>query len=426
MAVLVESTSHSFSSLGGLYFFEQVFDRLGLRRKLRDVLPRGPRARKSFEKFKAMLLGFVAGADCLDDMRHYGEDEAFEAICKSVHAPITYGRFLRDFERPDCRGLSTLLIETSLRLRQAAFPDERDFVLDIDSTDHIQYGKKMEGLAWNYKDHWGLDSLQAFDSLGFQYWMDVRPGNTFTSQGAIGALSQIFRKVPKKMKRFLRADSGFCNQGVFNTCYEARAKFVIAMRANMFEPLLKSSMSTHWKRNTSVRFRDGRVCEVTTLLYHPIACHETLRVLVARAPKVQKEVFGDNYDYLAWVTNLGSHEIQDEEIVDFYQGRGNSENFIRELKNGFDFHHFPCQKLLANQVYGLIGAFAHTLMRYAAYVLSPESKTVHFAKKLRFRMVHLAVQVVRKARRVILRFSKPQHEEVSHWITIIKYQLDMS
>ena len=185
-------------------------------------------------------------------------------------------------------------------------------------------------------------------------------------------------------------------------------------------------MATNWKRNTGIRFRDGRVCEVTTLLYHPVMGHEPLRVIVARAPKRQPELLGDRYDYMSWITNLGSHELRDEEVVDFYQGRGNAENFIRELKNGFDFKHFPCQKLLANKAYGLIGAFAYTLMRYASYILSPETKKVHFAKMLRFRMVYLAVQVVRKARRVIIRFSKPQYEEVSRWITNIKYQLDMS
>jgi len=40
-----------------------------------------------------------------------------------------------------------------------------------------------------------------------------------------------------------------------------------------------------------------------------------------------------------------------EKVVLFYRGRGNAENFIREGKNGFDLHHFPCLKLVANKAY---------------------------------------------------------------------------
>jgi hypothetical protein len=47
------------------------------------------------------------------------------------------------------------------------------------------------------------------------------------------------------------------------------------------------------------------------------------------------------------------------------------ENFIRELKNGLDLHHYPCQKLSANKAYGLMAAFAYNLMRYVAVKENP-------------------------------------------------------
>jgi hypothetical protein len=43
-------------------------------------------------------------------------------------------------------------------------------------------GSKIEGTAYNYKGQWGLDTIKCFDEWGFQYWHDVRPGNTFSSK----------------------------------------------------------------------------------------------------------------------------------------------------------------------------------------------------------------------------------------------------
>ena len=49
------------------------------------------------------------------------------------------------------------------------------------------------------------------------------------------------------------------------------------------------------------------------------------------------------------------------------------------LKNGIDLHHFPCQKLDANRVYGTIAAFAYNFMRFMSLVTRPGK--IEFAKK---------------------------------------------
>jgi hypothetical protein len=97
----------------------------------------------------------------------------------------------------NCRGIQHSLTDLSLNLRQALIPDAKDFILDIDSTGHEQHGAKIEGVEWNYKGHWCLDSLQAYDQYGFQYWLYVRPGATFTSNGLAELIHQVFKKVPK-------------------------------------------------------------------------------------------------------------------------------------------------------------------------------------------------------------------------------------
>jgi hypothetical protein len=419
----IESSRKEFSSLGGLVLFDKLFSSLGPRKKLGNFLPSNILKSRvsSFDKFKALVMGFVAGAECLDDMDDLAHDSVFRAVCSDkLSAPTTYGDYLRSFDPWQVRFINEQLIDAAHALRKRFVPNAKEFILDVDSTDHQQYGKKMEGVRWHRNHFLCLSSLQAFDQYGFQYWMEVREGCAFTANGAPTAIRKIFKKVPRNQWRYLRADSGYCNVDVFNACYESRVKFVIPMRANMADPLIPRIR--RWELNPKVRFKDGRIAEVGSFIYRQQHGHETLRVVIMRARKQQPDMFdSDPHDYRAWITNISAGEMRDEELIDFYRGRGNSENFIRELKNGFDIHHFPCQKLLANKAYGVIAAFAYNLMRAASFILN--SKKLHFSKMLRFRMVNLACQVVRKARTITIRLSTSNYKEVQQWMGVLHPRL---
>ncbi|MCA2958602.1 MAG: IS1380 family transposase [Silvanigrellales bacterium] len=429
MIIQTETTDKSLSALGGLVVAKKALGHLDLETKLAGLLPAQQSARRttSYGKFNALLFGFIAGAQCLDDVERLGADPAFlAAIGGKVNAAQTYGDFLRGFDEKSCRELNDALIDTAMALRAASRGNVKELVVDIDSTSHIQHGEKMEGLAYNYKNDWCLDSIEAFDQFGFQLWSNVRPGNTATHVGAPEIIGAIFRKAPpvRSMKRFVRADSGYCNWDVFNACADADAKFTITMRANMFGPLLADI--DNWKRS-KVKFYDGRDAEMGQTLYRSAIGRQVLRVVVIRALKADagaRIMNVDRYDHYAWVTNIGEHELSGEKVIAFYRGRGNAENFIRELKNGFDLRHFPCQSLLANKAYGLIAAFAHNLMRFLAFIENP--KKSHFSKLIRWKMIGLPVQVVKHARQVIFRFMEHHHQEVRNWFMRINIMFTAS
>src|SRR5690606_35250354 len=109
------------------------------------------------------------------------------------------------------------------------------FILDLDSTSNRQYGRKMEGVETNYNGVMCLDTIKAFDELGFQYWHEVRPGRTFSAEGCSQIIHHVFSRMPetksfKKTRRFVRADSAFCNSEFFNACAAKQAAFVTALR----------------------------------------------------------------------------------------------------------------------------------------------------------------------------------------------------
>lgn len=84
-------------------------------------------------------------------------------------------------------------------------------------------------------------------------------------------------------------------------------------------------------------------------------------------------------------------------------------------------HHFPCQSLLANKVWAIITAFAYTSMRAVAPALN--TKIMHYAKRIRFRMIYLGAHVVKKSRYWIIRLNNHHYEEVNQFQCRLTYLL---
>jgi hypothetical protein len=145
-------------------------------------------------------------------------------------------------------------------------------------------------------------------------------------------------------------------------------------------------------------------CQISSTLYplKGLPGREFLRVVFIRTPNINptKE---DNYPYryYAVVTDMSESEISNEKVIKFYRRRSQVENNIKDIKNGMDFHHFPCMNLKANNVWGLIGVIAYNLMRYASFAVVPERGC--FVETTRKRIVAIAGEVITHARSIEIR-----------------------
>jgi hypothetical protein len=431
MNIKISTSSKSLSSHGGLVLCNEVLEGIEFKEKIKRCLPPLKIAQsRSFDKFKAMVSGLVAGAECLDDMDYLGQDSTFDGLYH-MHTARSYGNFLRSFNQQQTDLLTKELAVFSLDTRHKLFPDAETFTVDIDSTLHRQYAKKMEGVEKAYTGEKSLSSLKIFDEYGFPLFTEVRAGSTYTSQGGAQALHDVFYQVEahaglKKLRKYARADSGYCQKDIFHACDSHDVSFVITMRENMFEPIM--DQMTDWKKTNvndpdRLTFYDGRECEVCETVYWPEGYHKALRVVAMRAKQPNdgwSEMLGyEAYDHYAWVTNLGSHEWSVEQIIKFYRKRGNAENFIKELKYGFDLKHFPCQKLSANRVYSVLASFAHAISRYLS-LLKSSGRHSHYSKKIRQQCIHLPCEIVRHSRQVIFKFMKHHQKEVTRLVSMIK------
>src|SRR5262249_43611543 len=107
------------------------------------------------------------------------------------------------------------------------------------------------------------------------------------------------------------------------------------------------------------------------------------------------------WDYYAVITNFNLLHNSLQSVMEFYQKRGNAENFIREEKYGFDLLHMPCLAMNANYAFLQLAVVAHNLLRWIALVQKPDKP--HFSKKIRRRYVYIPGKVILHARQVFLK-----------------------
>lgn len=446
-------TNKDLSCHSGLVFFEKLFKQLKLNKKLWRLLPRKKKDRglKQINKIKGILFSFAVGNDCLSDLDSLSKDPLFIELIGAELPARTSGDFISRFHNRQIEKIQRVLFEMALELRMKLFKEDKDFILSMDSTPHQQYGLQMEKLGLNYKGIWGFDSQNACDQHGFSYLFDLRPGNTHTSKDAHLWIHHVFSKIPKEMNRFFRADSGYSNQKIYSALRAAEAKFTIVLKENVGKYVRKKNRAhIKWKK-TDLYFFGSKDCEVASGVY-PVQGCGNLRVVFIRRKKSDEEIESqldllsdynseeDNYKHYSIITNIDSTEKTEEEIINFYRGRANCENFIKEQKNGFDFFHFPCKRFNANRIWGILGTFAHNMTRYLSFCMGQKTKRVrdkktkeiktviqqgYFAKKVRNELIKIPCQLARSARKIKIRLNQQAKEVMEKIITDIQTKFRM-
>ena len=123
------------------------------------------------------MAGFLHGQDSIDDQEEFEDDPGIESVLGETPKAHAIGDWLRDFSDQNILDLKKFLHFQAMDYR-SKIAKHNILTLDMDSTSHVQHGEKMEGLAWNYKSEWCLDSLVTFDEVGLAHGMD-RKSSTY-------------------------------------------------------------------------------------------------------------------------------------------------------------------------------------------------------------------------------------------------------
>jgi Transposase DDE domain group 1 len=435
----------------GLGTILEIFDKTSLAEDFKKCLPTrvSPRSVGGYLLGLMVLAGHIHEAESLSDIAKIKGDPALEVLFESdVAAARTIGDYLRDFEDIHLNNLNEFLGKMSrslidhLKLVQVEEHRPVGLTIDIDSTDHIHYGEKIEGLAYNYKGHWCLDTQVAFNSYGFCHGLQLRPGNTKSGVDAVPLIYQSFGKSKTQKERrlsqkyFFRADSAYCYQEVFKACLDVGCIFTITAHDGTTgwkklmesEPLIWQPWIYSKEELEKAEGKELPKVELSRMHWKPSWADEKLMfpIVIKRTWKKESEedrrgqrniFYQDSiedkgeWEYYAVVTNWNLSRVSLQDVMKHHQKRGNAENFVKEEKYGLKLNNFPCRSLKANRAWALLAEVAHNLLRWIALLQNPDKP--HFSKKLRRQYVFNPGRVIRHARTIVLKVMRPFYEEVT-------------
>lgn len=405
LSLKITHSAKPLSAFSGLFLFDDLISKFEIQALITPFLPKKKRERgfKTFEKFFSGILGFVAGIECLDDFDWFSRDLVFDELTNSPSS-ITMGKFLRSFSLRQIEQVASVLPTLAYKMRVWLSPKLTKITFSIDSTDHEQYGLKSEGVDFGYRGFRCLNSQNIFDDKGLCYGFSLRKGSTYSGEGAVEMIHKTLSVVPKEINKYFRADSAYSNLHIYNILLNHHCHFALCLKENVWSPLLEKYGSKIVWRKSRLRFFDSDKCEVGSCLYpiKGLAGRSFLRVVFIRTKRKEIKV-GENHPYehyYAVVTDMSDSEMDNERVLLFYRGRSQVENYIKDLKNGMDFHHFPCMSLKANNVWGLMGIIAYNLMRLVSFTILPNGC---FVKTTRRKIVMMAGELVKHARYLEIR-----------------------
>lgn len=320
-----ESTRKDLTHLSGLVFFEKLIKSIGLDSFIGKLLPSGKWVRRQTpkQKFFTILYSFIAGAECIEDIESLRLDSVFTEITADASSAVTMGRFLRSITFKNYQKLQNYLPKLAFALREKIYPKSDTLILNMDATDHVQHGKYIEGVGWNYKDNWCLSSQNCFDEYGLCYGWHLREGSAHSSVGAVEMLSQIMNNLPANHGKrvYFRADSAYGNKDIYNYLLLNKVNFTICLSEVSWGSLLKKYESKiKWKK-TNLYFFESNKCQIGSCLYPVKDLYNRgfLRVVFVRAKNEKLKPGETNYyRHYAIITDMSEKQMSDEAVVKFY------------------------------------------------------------------------------------------------------------
>jgi hypothetical protein len=428
--VPLQPTKQSLTSSGGLATLLEAFDTSVLREKFIGCLPErlSNRSMGSYRLGLIQLGSFIYGHDCLADLDRFRRDPVLREVMKGeTVAPRTMGDFLRDFEPAHLARLNKFLALQSWsyrgqleRMLKKEFKPRRAPHLSIDSTSHVQSGQKMEGLEFNYKGEWCLDSQVIFDELGLAWDFELRSGATKSGVGAPDQIRRAFSRYKFGDEKYLSGDAAYCNQDCIATSISLGVKFTFTANhattgwENHLEDIMKWEPWEYTEEEKKYAIEHETQLPIVELgrFYWQPSWNENLRlpVVVKRTKTDEPTLFFGEWKYYGVVTNLPLLNWSLQGVIEHHNKRGNAENFIREEKYGYDLKHFPCLEMKPNHAYGLLAMVAHNLLRWTAINENPSRPK--FAKRLRNDFIFVPGKMVSHARTLVLRVPEYFYQEV--------------
>ena len=391
----------------GLMLPATLMQRLGVEQLLRQRVDLGrvPGSANVGLKGVSLIATLLAGGKWIGDVAVLRAGETGRVLGHWVAAASTMGTFLRAFSWGHVRQLDAVSGELLSRAWLAgAGPGAVPLTIDVDSTICETYGlQKQGGSKFTFTHVRGYHPLLAVAAgLGDVLHSRLRGGPAFTARGAASFITETIRRVRAAGATgllTLRADSGFYNHYVVNTCRRLGVRYSITVRLSpKLHKVIRLIPDAAW---VPIPYWFDGAADVAETSYTPFGAQGAqVRLIVRRVkpnPGSQLEFAGFHYTHHALITDRDGAML---ELEADHRCHAVVENTIRDLKDGVALDHLPSGRFAANGAWLAFNVMAHNLARWVSRVALDDP----VATTTTVRTHHVAVpgRLVRHARQLHL------------------------
>lgn len=254
----------------------------------------------------------------------------------------------------DTEAVDRLLVDVFLESYRKA-PDQ--IVLDLDATDFAIHGRQEGRFFHGFYDHYCYLPLYIFcDShlLGAR----LRQSNIDGSAGSLEEVKRIVGQIRKSwpgVRIILRADSGFCRDGLMDWCENNDVDFVFGLARNS---RLETILAPQMREAAAAFTQTGQRARIfTEFQYETLDSWSRPRRVIGKAEHTEGKA---NPRFV--VTSLSAESWSPQQLYeDLYCARGDMENRIKEQLSLFA-DRVSAETMQANQLRIYFSAIAYLLV----------------------------------------------------------------
>jgi hypothetical protein len=411
----VKQSTKNVTAFGGLNFIYDAIRRSGIDTWLNAQMgSRSIFAHYSYADAVLSLFGntltqgsFVADLKVLKDkfidqvFHKIPSPDTIEYICQELKQPniVQQGPKNVVHELNYIERFNDLLVALAIKTKQLQ-EDKQGYVMDFDN---VVIPTEKQDAKLSYKMVKGYHPNMAFIGR-IPVHIENHNGNTPAKYQQAETLNRLFDNLDKhhiKIEHF-RADSASYQKDVFDLVTK-RAKYFYIRMMDFEDIRMQCGKITDWKK-VKINHQDK---EVASIDYSPAESERTYRIVVTRHKREDRQIdllSGSAYTYQGIVTD--NYEKSEQEVIEFYNQRGDSEKSNCYLLNDFNLHHLPFPDMDTNTVYMYLMAMCATMFEWTKTILVDNKvKGINIAmrtKAICFHYITVAATFINHAREKII------------------------
>ncbi len=393
------------TSDGGLFFLARADRKIGLTRSIVEAIDdrrdQDQVVHKIQEMIRARVYAISAGYEDVNDLTTLRYDPALKAVCdqlpsseESLASQPTICRLENAVTKKDLIRIGRSIAKGVITELPS---DTSDVIIDLDPSDDPCHGQQeFEFFNGYYDEHCYLPlfvHITAGDGRQRLVCGLLRSGKSSATKGIYGVLRHIVRMLRERfpdLRIILRGDSAFGTREVIEFCEGIDIDYVLGLRGNS----RLHTLSTPVQMDACLKHRwEGNGCREYGEFQYKAGPWKRQHRVVIKAEITQGEL---NPRFV--VSSLVNKTP--DELYEFYCGRGEQENRIKEMKLDLASGRTSCHRFLANQFRLLLHTAACVLMGVLQRCLDGTKWARAQIGTIRLRLLKVGARIVETYRKV--------------------------